>query len=49
MKITLFKFLTGFIFLSFAGCTSVQFYSNQELTKKSGLNYYTVKPCLQVD
>ena len=49
MKIALFKFLTGIIFLAVTGCTSVQFYSNSELTNKSGLKYYTVKPCLQVE
>lgn len=35
--------------LFFAGCTPVQFYSNAEMTKKSGFKYYNVKPYLQVE
>jgi hypothetical protein len=37
------------IILVLAGCAPVRFYSNAELTKKSGLKYYTVKPYLQVE
>ena len=49
MKNALLKFISGVFILAFTGCTSVQFYSNSELTKKSGLKYYTVKPYLQVE
>jgi hypothetical protein len=49
MKNALFKLVTGVFFLAFTGCTSVQFYSNPELSKKSGLKYYSVKPYLQVE
>jgi hypothetical protein len=49
MKNAFLKFLSGVFILAFTGCTSVQFYSNPELTKKSGLKYYTVKPYLQVE
>jgi len=49
MKNSLIKIVTGIIFLSFAGCSPVQFYSNAEMTKKSGFKYYTVKPYLQVE
>jgi len=49
MKNALLKFISGVFILVFTGCTSVQFYSNPELTKKSGLKYYTVKPYLQVE
>lgn len=35
--------------LAFTGCSPVKFYSNAELTKKSGLKYFTVKPYLQVE
>jgi hypothetical protein len=49
MKNAFLKFISGVFILAFTGCTSVQFYSNPELTKKSGLKYYTVKPCLQVE
>jgi hypothetical protein len=30
-------------------CAPVQFYSNKELTEKTGLKYYTVKPFLHVE
>jgi hypothetical protein len=49
MKNVFLKLISGVFILAFTGCTSVQFYSNSELTKKSGLKYYTVKPCLQVE
>ena len=49
MKNALIKLVSGIFILAFTGCTSVQFYSNPELTKKSGLKYYTVKPYLQVE
>ncbi len=40
--------LFSFIIL-FSGCSPVRFYSDAELTHKSGLKYYTVKPYLQVE
>jgi hypothetical protein len=49
MKNALLKLISGVFILAFTGCTSVQFYSNPELTQKSGLKYYTVKPFLQVE
>ena len=49
MKNALSKLILGILILAFTGCTSVQFYSNPELTKKSGLKYYAVKPYLQVE
>ena len=49
MKSPFLKLICFSIFLSFTGCTTVQFYSNSELTRKSGLKYYTVKPFLLVE
>jgi hypothetical protein len=49
MKNAFSKLIAGIFILAFTGCTSVKFYSNAELTKKSGLKYYTVKPYLQVE
>ncbi len=49
MKNAFFKFISGIFILAFTGCTTVQFYSNSDLTKKSGLKYYTVKPFLLVE
>jgi hypothetical protein len=49
MKNALFKLITGIFILAFAGCSPVKFYSNADLTKRSGLKYYAVKPYLQVE
>ncbi len=49
MKNALIKLVSGVFILAFTGCAPVKFYSNSELTKKSGLKYYTVKPYLQVE
>lgn len=49
MKNTLIKLVTGIFIPAFTGCAPVKFYSNSELTKKSGLKYYTVKPYLLVE
>jgi hypothetical protein len=49
MKNAIIKLVSGVFILAFTGCASVKFYSNSELTKKSGLKYYTVKPVLQVE
>jgi hypothetical protein len=49
MKNTLSKVVTSILFLTLVGCAPVKFYSNSELTQKSGLKYYTVKPYLLVE
>jgi hypothetical protein len=49
MKNAFLKLVFAALILALAGCTSVKFYSNAELTKKSGLKYYTVKPYFQVE
>lgn len=41
--------LTGLLLFLLSGCAAVKFYSNPELTEKSGLKYYTVKPYVQVE
>ena len=35
--------------LAFAGCASVKFYSDSNLTNETGLRYYTLKPYLLVE
>jgi hypothetical protein len=49
MKNALMKLISGVFILAFISCAPVKFYSNAEMTKKSGLKYYTVKPILQVE
>jgi len=49
MKNALINLVTGVFILALTGCTSVKFYSDAGLIKKSGLKYYTVKPYLQVE
>jgi hypothetical protein len=49
MKKSIFAAITGLIILMLTGCAPVKFYSNQGLTEKSGLKYYTSKPYLQVE
>jgi hypothetical protein len=49
MKNAVIKIVSGVFILAVTGCATVKFYSNEELTKKSGLKYYTVKPYLQVE
>lgn len=49
MKKSIFAAIACLIILVLTGCSPVKFYSNAELTKKSGLKYYTVKPYLQVE
>jgi hypothetical protein len=39
----------GLIILVLTGCSSVKFYSNSDLTEKTGLKFYTVKPFLLVE
>lgn len=41
--------LVGATIFIFAGCAPVQFYSNNGLTQKTGLKYYTTKPFLHVE
>jgi len=41
--------ITATLILVLTGCAPVKFYSNPDLTKNSGLKYYTVKPYLQVE
>lgn len=49
MKTLFLKTLVLLSVLEITGCSPVQFYSDSELTKKSGLKYYTVKPYLMVE
>lgn len=49
MKNHLIRIITVIFVLAFTDCSPVKFYSNAELTKKSGFKYYTVKPYLQVE
>ena len=49
MKKTITEVVICFVILAFAGCAPVQIYSNNSLTSKTGLKYYTVKPFLQVE
>jgi hypothetical protein len=49
MKNVFLKLVSAIIILAFTGCSNVKFYSDSELTRKSGLKYYTVKPYLQVE
>ena len=41
--------LAGLLLFLLSGCAAVNFYSNPELTRKSGLKYFTVKPYVQVE
>ena len=49
MKKSIFAAIVALIILVLTGCAPVKFYSNQGLTEKSGLKYYTAKPYLQVE
>jgi len=49
MKNTLLAVLFNATLFVFAGCAPVQFYSNNGLTQKTGLKYYTTKPFLHVE
>ena len=49
MENPFFRLLAGIIILAVSGCSSVQFYSDYQLTKKSGLKYYTSKPFLLIE
>lgn len=41
--------IVGMIILTCTRCAPVQFYSNDGLTQKTGLKYYSVKPFLHVE
>lgn len=49
MKNKILAAVTGLTVVLIAGCSPVQFYSNNNLKAKTGLKYYTVKPFLQVE
>ena len=49
MKNTMLAVFVCITIFAFTGCVPVQFYSNQGLTEKTGLKYYTVKPFLHVE
>lgn len=49
MKTSMLAAFAGLTILIITGCTPVRIYSNQELTEKSGLKYYAVKPFLHVE
>ena len=49
MKTSMLAAFAGLILLIFSGCSPVQIYSNKDLTEKSGLKYYAVKPFLHVE
>ena len=49
MKTTFLAAFVSFSFFALTSCTPVLFYSNKNLTEKTGLKYYTVKPFLHVE
>jgi hypothetical protein len=49
MKNSIYALLIGLLMLMINSCAPVKFYSNDGLTEKSGLKYYTVKPFLHVE
>jgi hypothetical protein len=49
MKTTVLAAFVSLAFFTLSSCTPVQFYSNKNLTEKTGLKYYTVKPFLHVE
>jgi hypothetical protein len=49
MKTKIIAALISLCLIGLSGCASVQFYSNKDLTEKSGLKYYTVKPFLHIE
>jgi hypothetical protein len=44
MKKSISASLAGLLIVIATGCTPVKFYSNEGLSQKTGLRYYTVKP-----
>ena len=49
MKTKMFAASVSLFLILVAGCAPVQFYSNKNLTEKTGLKYYSVKPFLHVE
>ena len=49
MKNSNYALLSGLVMLLITSCAPVKFYSNDGLTEKTGLKYYTVKPFLHVE
>jgi len=49
MKTTIFAAFVSLTIFVINGCAPVQIYSNKDMTEKSGLKYYTVKPFLHVE
>jgi hypothetical protein len=49
MKKTITELVICFVILASGGCAPVQIYSNNSLTSRTGLKYYTVKPFLNVE
>jgi len=49
MKTTIYAAFVSLAIFVFTGCTPVRIYSNKDLTEKSGLKYYSVKPFLHVE
>jgi len=49
MKNTMLALLLCAIIFAFTGCSPVKFYSNNGLTAKTGLKYYTTRPFLSVE
>jgi hypothetical protein len=49
MKKSITELAICFVIFAFAGCAPVQIYSNNSLTSRTGLKYYTVKPFLHVE
>lgn len=49
MKNKILTLIICVILITLSGCSPVKIYSNPELTKKSGIKFYTVKPFLQIE
>jgi hypothetical protein len=49
MKTTIIAAFVSITIFVITGCAPLQIYSNKDLTEKSGLKYYTVKPFLHVE
>jgi hypothetical protein len=49
MKNSIYTLLIGLVMLIISSCAPVKFYTNDGLTEKTGLKYYTVKPFLHVE
>ena len=49
MKSSNYALISGLVMLLITSCAPVKFYSDEGLSEKSGLKYYTVKPFLHVE